>query len=38
MTIISSNTELPSISEEIELHTEDDQGLVGERALPLEET
>ena len=38
MTIISSNTELPSIREEIELHTEDGQVLVGELALPIEET
>lgn len=34
MTIISSNTELPSIREEIELHTADGQTLVGELALP----
>lgn len=31
---ISSNTELPSIREEIELHTQDGQTLVGELALP----
>lgn len=35
MTIISSNTELPSIREEIELHTSDGQLLVGELALPV---
>ena len=38
MSIISSNTELPSIREEIELRTEDGQVLVGELALPIGET
>ena len=37
MTIISSNTELPSIREDIELHTQDGQTLVGELALPVGE-
>ena len=37
MTIISSNTELPSTREDIELYTEDGQVLVGELALPLGE-
>ena len=32
---IRSNTELPSLREEIELHTEDGQTLVGELSLPL---
>ena len=32
---IRSNTELPSLREEIELHTEDGQTLVGELALPV---
>lgn len=35
MTIISSNTELPSIREDIELQTQDGQLLVGELALPV---
>ena len=38
MSIISSNTELPSIREEIELRTEDGQVLVGELELPIGET
>ena len=38
MTIISASTELPSIREEIELHTDDGEVLVGELALPVEET
>ena len=37
MTIIRSNTEFPSKREEIELHTEDGQLLVGELALPIGE-
>lgn len=37
MTIISSNTELPSVREDIELITEDGQTLVGELALPVGE-
>jgi uncharacterized protein len=38
VTLISSNTELPSIREEIELHTKDGQVLVGELALSEEAT
>lgn len=37
MTIIRSSTEFPSIREDIELHTEDGQTLVGELALPVGE-
>ena len=37
MTIIRSNTEFPSKREDIELHTEDGQLLVGELALPIGE-
>lgn len=35
MNIIRSSTEFPSIREDIELHTEDGQTLVGELALPV---
>jgi uncharacterized protein len=37
LTVISSNTELPSVREDIELVTEDGQTLVGELALPVGE-
>jgi uncharacterized protein len=37
MTSISSSTELPSIREDIELHTKDGQVLVGELSLPVGE-